>query len=284
MHNKVTPQPLEISANIVSPTSPPTRPKPKGNKFFLIILITLFVLIQLALAGIAFYSFIFAIKESNRGAEQKVEGTFQAVEMYYTKNNTKTLGYFIGNTKGNLSLINGTYDITEYNIYTSPLKFCYLYSVPSLVTDTATGLKDPSAMNSVQLVLAILIFLDIFDSFKGVLPKIWSYVFGKVKDSTWDCWRKICCIPKKIPVDAEPLTKSQKFCYKLSVMLLVASPRYLSLNFSGEDYSNCVGFTQDDPFFQIFYAYFYPSANANTIQTWDTDSSDVGFRIYQRIY
>ena len=273
--NKITPQSLELT----SPSQ--VKPKPKGSKVLLILLITLYAAIQLALAGLAFYSFIFAIQESNRGADEKAAGKFQTVEMYYTKNNTKKLGYFIANTQGNLSLTNKTYSYDEYNLKDSPLRLCYLYSVPSLVLDTEAGLIDPTALNSVKLVLAMLIFLDIFDSFKGVLPKLSAYILSKVPDSTWECLRKACCIPKKVPIEAKEPTKSQKACMKIMVLLMVASPRYLSLHFTGEDYSNCVGFVDTDPFNQIIKGYFYPAANANTIQTWDTDSSDTAFRIYQ---
>lgn len=255
----------------------PGPPVSAARKTFLSVLIFLFCLVQVVQAGLAFYSFIFAIKESNRAADEKAEGTFQVVEMKYNK----TKGYFIANLETtNLSVVNGTYNIMPDDIETSPLRLCYFYSNKTLAADTATTLKSSQALNSVKFVLAMLIVLDLIDSFKVIIAKVQPYV-EKYFAGAISCMKKMLCIPNYKEEEETELSKRDIAARKLFILLLVASPRYMSLHFTGEDYSNCVGFTEDDPFYQIFTAFFSPStATANTIQTWNTDTSDVGFAIY----
>ena len=278
MFTKVSPEPLSS----LSPNQTPT-PKPKGSKLFLSLLLSVSFLIQLALAALAFYSFIYAIIESNRAADEKVTGEFEVVEMHYNDGNGKRKGYFVANTLGNLSRVNGTYDIDEYSLSTSALRLCYLYSNDTLVRDTAITLKDSQAMNSVKLVLAFLIILDLFDALKGLFYRLKPYILKLLTSKFFSKYlqylRIACFIPKSKGVNAA-MTRGDKLTLKIFMILIVASPRYLSLHFTSEDYSRCVGFTENDPFLKIFSSFFYPSPNANTIQTWDTDTSDVGFQIY----
>ena len=67
---------------------------------------------------------------------------------------------------------------------------------------------------------------------------------------------------------------------KALILGVVASPRYLVLNFTGEDYKNCVGFNDQNPFYTLDRA-FFTATRPNTMNTWQNNSMTFIFSIYQ---
>ena len=139
-------------------------------------------------------------------------------------------GYYLPEITSGLSLVNGTYNLpTLADIDNSPIEFCLIFSDPVLALQALDHLKDTSQIFYVQIVSTIIVIFDLLDAVKPIFFKFKAMLFRLMK--------------------IKPKKKNNiliSIWNKALILGVVASPRYLVLNFTGEDYSKCVGFNDQN--------------------------------------
>ena len=269
--SKVSPDQLISSGNeplsadpLKSGTSPGVEnlKEKKKNHIILLLIYYAFIAVQLAQGGMALSTVIIALKAGKEAISSKSGGTYEVCECSFQNK----VGYYMPEVSSNISKVNGTYIIPSITaIDDSRLKFCLIYSDPVLVDQTYQKLQDTTQVFYITIIEIILTVLDIIDAIKPILYKM-KDVIAKIL--------KLKTNKKKGP----GLLK--KIFYKALVLGVVSSPRYLVLNFAGEDYSDCIGFNDKNPFYVLDHA-FFQDIRPNTMNTWQNNSQIIIFKVYQ---
>lgn len=230
------------------------------KRIFITALMYLFLAIQLTQGGLAISTVVFTLKQGQQALQAKSKGDYQIAEITFLGKK----GYYLPEITSGLSLINGTYNLpTLASIDNSPLEFCLIFSDPALAQQALDHIHDASQIFYVQIVSTIIVIFDLLDAVKPIFFKFKAMLFRLMKIK-----------PKK---KANMLIALWN---KALILGVVASPRYLVLNFTGEDYTNCVGFNDQNPFYTLDQA-FFTETRPNTMNTWQNNSMTFIFSIYQ---
>lgn len=240
----------------------PSNPKPpvsKWRRIFISLLMYAFLGVQLAQAGLSLSTIIIGMKEGQEAIGEKGEGEYKVVELTFMGEK----GYFLPEINSGLSLVNGTYNIPSLEaLDESDIEFCLIFSDPALVDLALETIGDTTSVFYVQIVSIIILIFDMFDAVKPIFFKFKKMLFKLMKSP-------------------EPeINLVQSIFYKVLLLGVVASPRYLVLNYTGEDYENCVGFNDQNPFYVLDHA-FFNDVRPGTMNTWKNNSMTVLFKIYQ---
>lgn len=223
--------------NVVIPVeegkTPTKKPKQKFRCYYWFLII-LFVGIKICNGGLAVYSFIVAVQETSSQVDQKYEGKFSVVEMTYagqkayfmpriTSSNTSFVTSF--------SLANNTYSYSEETIVNTPLKYCYVVLDADFARQLADDNTDEAGLFMIKALLACLGLFDVYDVLKGIISRIMR------------CYKER--FDALIPDNLHWYTK-------VYIFFLVTAPRFIPLNYQGEDYSICVGYTENSSIYNLY--------------------------------
>lgn len=171
--------------------------------------------------------------------DNKSYGTYSLIEMKYNN----ATGYFIANNNTqNISLQRNFYNITSTTLDDSALKYCYIYASETKAQEQMQALQSSLEFTGLIAIFIFALIVEIICIFKNPLKKI--TIFLKKRDFS--------------------------SFLKIVGLLIGNSPRFIVLIYTGEEFSNCFGFKEDDPFNLYYKAYYKDSRiNANTQMTWN---------------